>query len=47
LDETALRATLRVETVNRCWETQNRKADEKYLGLPVPEERMVKENFEV
>jgi len=34
-----------IETVNRCWETQNRKADEKYLGLPVPEERMVKGKF--
>jgi hypothetical protein len=34
-----------IETVNHCWETQNRNADEKYLGLPIPEGRMVKGKF--
>jgi hypothetical protein len=34
-----------IETVNHCWETLNRKADEKYLGLPVPEGRMDEGKF--
>jgi len=34
-----------IEIINSCWETQNRRTEEKYLGLPVPEGRMVKGKF--
>ena len=34
-----------IETINSCWETQNRRTEEKYLVLPVPEGRMVKGKF--
>ena len=34
-----------IAAIGSCWETQDRSFEEKYLGLPVPEGRMVNGKF--
>jgi len=34
-----------ITAISSCWETQDRSFEEKYLGLPVPEGRMVNGKF--